>query len=38
VIRRVMQNNPQLSQSMSTVLALVNAVDDLNRLAERSNR
>ncbi len=38
MIRRVMQNNPQLSQSMSTVLALVNAVDDLNRLAERSNR
>lgn len=38
MIRRVMQNNPQLSQSMATVLALVNAVDDLHRLADRSSR
>lgn len=32
MIRRVMQNNPQLSQSMSAILALVNALDDLTRL------
>ena len=38
MIRRVMQNNPQLSQNMATVLALVNAIDDLNHLAERSQR
>jgi cell division protein ZapA (FtsZ GTPase activity inhibitor) len=28
MIRRVMQNNPHLTLSMSTVLALVNAVDE----------
>lgn len=32
MIRRVMQNNPQLSQSMSAILALVNALDELTRL------
>jgi cell division protein ZapA (FtsZ GTPase activity inhibitor) len=32
MINRVMQNNPHLSQNMSTVLALVNAVDELNSL------
>jgi cell division protein ZapA (FtsZ GTPase activity inhibitor) len=31
MINRVMQDNPQLSQAMSTVLALVNAVDELSR-------
>jgi hypothetical protein len=31
MIRRVMQNNPQLSLNMSTVLALVNAMDELNK-------
>lgn len=35
MIRRVMQNNPQLSQSMATVLALVNSLDDLTRISER---
>lgn len=32
MIRRVMQNNPQLSLNMSTVLALVNSLDELSRL------
>ncbi len=31
MIKRVMQDNPQLSQAMATVLALVNAVDELSR-------
>ncbi|NLM78306.1 MAG: cell division protein ZapA [Ruminococcaceae bacterium] len=31
MINRIMQDNPQLSQAMATVLALVNAVDDLTR-------
>lgn len=30
MIHRVMQNNPQLNLSMATVLALVNAVDELH--------
>ena len=29
MIKRVMQDNPQLNQAMSTVLALINAVDEL---------
>ena len=32
MINRVMQNNPHLSQNMATILALVNAVDELNGL------
>ena len=32
MIQRVMQNNPQLGQHQATVLALVNAVDDLTRM------
>lgn len=32
MIRRVMQNNPHLSQSMATVLALVNTIDDLSHV------
>ncbi len=31
MVRSILQNNPQLSQSMATVLALVNAVDELSR-------
>ena len=37
MINRVMQNNPQLSQNMSTVLALVNAVDELNGMYQRQS-
>jgi cell division protein ZapA (FtsZ GTPase activity inhibitor) len=32
MIRRVMQNNPQLTLGMSTVLALVNTLDELARV------
>ena len=35
MIRRVMQNNPQLSLNMSTVLALVNSLDELYRLYQQ---
>ncbi len=35
MIQRVMQSNPQLSQQQATVLALVNAVDDLTRAYEK---
>jgi cell division protein ZapA (FtsZ GTPase activity inhibitor) len=37
MIRRVMQNNPQLSLNMSTVLALVNALDEQTRQFQRLN-
>jgi cell division protein ZapA (FtsZ GTPase activity inhibitor) len=32
MIRRIMQNNPQLSLNMSAVLALVNTVDELTKI------
>jgi cell division protein ZapA (FtsZ GTPase activity inhibitor) len=34
MIRRVMQNNPQLSLGMSTVLALVNSLDELAKVLQ----
>ncbi len=37
MIRRVMQNNPQLSLNMSTILALVNALDELSRIYQQLN-
>lgn len=35
MIRRVMQNNPQLSQNMSAVLSLVNTLDELARVRQQ---
>jgi len=35
MIRRVMQNNPQLSLNMSTILALVNALDEMSRIYQQ---
>lgn len=35
MIRRVMQNNPQLSLNMATTLALVNAQDELARIYQQ---
>ena len=35
MIRRVMQVNPQLSQNMSAVLSLVNALDELMRVRQQ---
>ncbi len=37
MIRRVMQNNPQLSLNMSTVLALINSLDEQSRIFQRLN-
>lgn len=37
MIRRVMQNNPQLSLNMSSILALVNALDELSRVYQQIN-
>jgi cell division protein ZapA (FtsZ GTPase activity inhibitor) len=37
MIRRVMQNNPQLSLNMSTVLAFVNSLDELSRVLQHLN-
>src|SRR5512133_99571 len=37
MIRRVMQNNPQLSQNMSTVLAFVNTLDELAKAFQHMN-
>lgn len=31
MIRRVMQDNPHLTQNMASILAFVNAIDELNR-------
>ena len=35
MIRRVMQSNPQLSQNMSAILALVNSLDELARIRQQ---
>lgn len=38
MIRRVMQNNPQLSQNMAAILALINSLDDFSRLRRQYAR
>jgi cell division protein ZapA (FtsZ GTPase activity inhibitor) len=36
MIRRVQQNSPQLSQNMATVLALVNAMDEISQTSNQA--
>jgi cell division protein ZapA (FtsZ GTPase activity inhibitor) len=36
MIRRVQQNSPQLSQNMATVLALVNAMDEISQTSSQA--